>query len=82
MVHYHNLALFIIFGNVYFFLGGLDGFIESLDQLCRSELNSFTDAILQLDCIACITATLNASKSALKYLSRRHKLIYQIYKCK
>ncbi|XP_076467924.1 inverted formin-2-like [Babylonia areolata] len=40
-------------------LGGLDSLLDSLCQMTGKTFTSFSDAILQIDCISCIRAILN-----------------------
>ncbi|KAK7475289.1 hypothetical protein BaRGS_00033436 [Batillaria attramentaria] len=40
-------------------LGGLDNLLDSMCQMTGKSFTSFSDAILQIDCISCIRAILN-----------------------
>ncbi|KAL8612531.1 hypothetical protein ACOMHN_053596 [Nucella lapillus] len=40
-------------------LGGMDSLLDSLCQMTGKTFTSFSDAILQIDCISCIRAILN-----------------------
>jgi hypothetical protein len=40
---------------------GLDSMLNSLCEMASKTFSSFSDAILQLDCVSCIRAVLNTS---------------------
>ena len=58
-------------------LGGMGALLDSLEQMSGTTMTSFCDAILQLDCIACLQALLNTTVG-MDYLVTQDSYVRQL----
>ena len=63
--------------NKFLHLGGLESLLDALEQLSGKEFTNFGDAVLQLDCLACVRAVLNTNEGMV-FLLRPEDLVRKL----